>query len=154
MTARPTDGEVFRRYADELLAFATGLVGRGDAADVVSAAFVAALASSSWERVDNRRAYLYRCVDHQAKRLYRTRARWRRREERAAVPEAVTMPEVRPDVIAAVQALSHRQRAVVFLTYWTGMAPAEVAEALAIGEGSVRRHLARAREHLRQVLDE
>ena len=40
------------------------------------------------------------------------------------------------------------------LTYWDDLPPATVATRLGIGEGSVRRHLARARKQLRTVLDE
>jgi RNA polymerase sigma factor (sigma-70 family) len=146
--------ELFRKHADELLAFATGLVGPSDAADIVSAAFVAALSGRNWEMVDNRRAYLYRCVQNEARRLYRSRSRRAVRERRAAAPHSVEDRDPRPDVVAAVRNLSFRQKGVVFLTYWTGMTPPEVAAALGIGEGSVRRHLARARARLREVLDE
>jgi RNA polymerase sigma factor (sigma-70 family) len=53
----------------------------------------------------------------------------------------------------AVAGLSVRQRAVVVLTYWADLDPRAVAERLGISEGSVRRHLARARARLREVLD-
>jgi RNA polymerase sigma-70 factor (ECF subfamily) len=53
----------------------------------------------------------------------------------------------------AVVALSVRQRAVIVLTYWADLDPRTVAERLGISEGSVRRHLARARAHLREALD-
>jgi DNA-directed RNA polymerase specialized sigma24 family protein len=42
----------------------------------------------------------------------------------------------------------------VYLTYWNDLAPGKVSEWLAISEGSVKRHLARARAHLREVIDE
>ncbi len=147
-----TDDELFRKHADELLGFATGLVGPSDAADVVSASFLAALGSRSWQLVANRRAYLYRCVANEAKKLHRTRSRRRRREQATALPEAVEPPDVRPDIVAAIKGLSLRQRAAIFLTYWERMTPAEVGESLGIGEGSVRRHLARARARLREEL--
>ena len=49
--------------------------------------------------------------------------------------------------------LSPRQQATVLLTYWDDLAPRDVAQRLGISEGSVRRHLARARARLRRVLD-
>ena len=61
-------------------------------------------------------------------------------------------PEYRPEVLAAVKGLSLRQRAVIVLTYWEQFTPDEIAEYLGISEGSVRRHLARARSKLRRVL--
>ncbi|MGH9224089.1 MAG: sigma factor-like helix-turn-helix DNA-binding protein, partial [Acidimicrobiales bacterium] len=52
----------------------------------------------------------------------------------------------------AVAALSVRQRAVIVLTYWLDLHPAGIATLLRVSEGSVRRHLARARARLREVL--
>ena len=48
--------------------------------------------------------------------------------------------------------LSPQQRAVVVLTYWQDLTPSAVAELLDVSEGAVRKHLARARKHLRRVL--
>ena len=64
------------------------------------------------------------------------------------------IPEVRPEVLAAVRQLSPRQRAVVVLTYWEDLAPDEVASILGTSQGSVKQHLARARSKLRRVLDD
>jgi len=64
------------------------------------------------------------------------------------------MPEIGDEVLEAVARLSPRQRAVVFLTYWDDLDPAAVASTLGLGEGSVRRHLARARARLRKMLHE
>jgi RNA polymerase sigma factor (sigma-70 family) len=61
-------------------------------------------------------------------------------------------PESRPEVWSAVTRLSVRQRAVIVLTYWDDLTPAQVADRLGLAEGSVRRHLARARARLRKVL--
>jgi RNA polymerase sigma factor (sigma-70 family) len=60
----------------------------------------------------------------------------------------------RPEVFAAVERLSTRQRAVIFLTYWDDLDPGSVARVLGISEGAVRRHLARARNSLRRSLDD
>ena len=48
--------------------------------------------------------------------------------------------------------LSPRQRAAVVLTYWDDLPPDETAEILEMSEGSVKKHLARARSKLRMVL--
>jgi RNA polymerase sigma-70 factor (ECF subfamily) len=48
--------------------------------------------------------------------------------------------------------LSPQQRAVVYLTYWDDLTPAQVAVLLAVSEGTVRKQLARARVHLRRIL--
>jgi RNA polymerase sigma factor (sigma-70 family) len=145
--------ELYQRLAPELIRFATALVGPVDAADVLSAAVVKALASPSWGRVTNHRAYLHRAVYNEARRWLRRAAQRRSLEARASAGDRWELPTLRPDVRDAVAALSARQRAVIVLTYWADLDPARVAERLGISEGSVRRHLARARAHLRKVLD-
>ena len=62
-------------------------------------------------------------------------------------------PTPHPEVLGAVAALSPRQRAVVYLTYWEDLDPGSAAALLGISDGAVRRHLARARKTLRGVLD-
>jgi RNA polymerase sigma-70 factor (ECF subfamily) len=73
---------------------------------------------------------------------------------RSASPEALMPVDVDVDVLAAVDKLSVQQRACVVLTYWEDLTPAEVASRLGISAGSVKRHLARARARLRELLDE
>ena len=57
-----------------------------------------------------------------------------------------------PAVVAAVAQLSVRQRAAVFLTYWEDLGTVEVARRMGVSEGAVKRHLARGRSVLREVL--
>jgi RNA polymerase sigma factor (sigma-70 family) len=144
--------QIYRRYADELTRFATGLVGPSDAADVVSGAMLGCFSSSAWTRARDQRAYLYRAVVNEARQVHRSAGRRSLRESRVAVPAMVADPEPHPDVLAAIVGLSLRQRAVIVLTYWADLDPRRVADRLGISEGSVRRHLARARAHLREVL--
>jgi DNA-directed RNA polymerase specialized sigma24 family protein len=40
----------------------------------------------------------------------------------------------------------------VYLTYWEDLDPSRISELLGISDGAVRRHLARARRHLRKTL--
>jgi RNA polymerase sigma-70 factor (ECF subfamily) len=70
-----------------------------------------------------------------------------------AQSDRVGGPEVRPEVLAAVSRLSIRQRAVIVLTDWDDLDPQSIASLMAIGQGSVKRHLARARSHLKEALD-
>jgi RNA polymerase sigma-70 factor (ECF subfamily) len=148
------DAEIYAKYAEELIRYATSMVGPAEAADVFGEAVVRAFAADSWASVRNPRAYLYRTVLHEAQRHLRRRARRRLREQRTAGVERFELPDVRPEVIVAVGRLSAQQRAVVFLTYWEDLTPVTVAELLGISEGSVRRQLARARARLRRILDE
>lgn len=144
--------ELYAKHAEALTRFATGLVGPSDAADVVSDAVLRCLASDRWLEVRDPRPYLYRAVLNQARQSHRGALRRTAREARVAPPTAVEPPEVRPEVLEAVARLSLRQRAVIVLTYWEDLEPAQVAIRLQIGEGSVRRHLARARARLREEL--
>ena len=149
-----TGAEAYEKYADELVQFATTLVGPADAADVVSDAVVRSIYGKSWPSVRNPRAYLYRAVLTHARSHHRHTLRRRAREHRAAGPEAVLPPELHLEVVEAMAKLSMRQRAVVFLTYWSDLQPDRIAEMLEISEGSVRRHLARGRAKLRELLYE
>ena len=149
-----SDAATYAALAAELTRFATGLVGAADAADIVSTAVVKALASPSWPTITNRRAYLYRAVYNAAQTHHRrTRTRFER-TDRASPSAHWDLPNLHPEVRAAVGQLSVRQRAVIVLTYWADMDPAGVADHLGISDGSVRRHLARARRRLREALDE
>jgi DNA-directed RNA polymerase specialized sigma24 family protein len=42
----------------------------------------------------------------------------------------------------------------VWLTYWADLPVADTADHLGIGEGTVKNYLSRARDHLKEVLDE
>lgn len=150
---RLSDAEAYEKYANELVRFATGLVGPDDAPDVVADAFVKVLGSKSWEELDDPKSYLYRTVLNQVRMRHRSTMRRRAREMRTANRDFSFDPEVRPEVLEAMSALSTRQRAAVVLTYWEDLTPSDVAKRLDISEGTVRRHLARARAKLREVLD-
>ena len=148
-----TRAEAYEKYSDELVRFATGLVGPSDGPDLVATAMVNVLAMKSWESVENPRAYLYRTVLNEAKRSHRKTVRRRAGEIRAASHLGATnLPDVRPEVLDAVAKLSFRQRAVVFLAYWEDLRPADIARRLQIGESTVHRHLSRAEARLRRML--
>ncbi len=144
--------QTYRAYAPELTRYATGLVGPFDAADVVSDACLRAFSSRRWPEVTNRRAYLYRTVLSVANDHHRSTLSRRLREMRSADREASPPEEVDVDALAAVERLSMRQRAAVLLTYWADLSPEAVAETMGVSTGSVKRHLARARRRLEELL--
>jgi RNA polymerase sigma-70 factor (ECF subfamily) len=148
-----SDEALYAKHASELTRFATGLVGPTNAPDVVSSAVLSCMSSKQWPKVTNTRAYLFRGVLVAAHELHRSNARRQAREERCATRDWFEAAEVRPEILAAVNALSIRQRAVTVLTYWFDFDPPFIARLLEISEGSVRRHLARARAHLKESLD-
>jgi RNA polymerase sigma factor (sigma-70 family) len=149
-----SDAELFERHADELTRFATGIVGPGNAPDIVSGAFLRCMLSRRWPYVKNRQAYLYRAVLNEAIMTGRSVERRLHREQATSLPEAIDADVPRPEVLEAVSRLSLRQRAVIVLTYWNDLDPASVAGLLRISEGAVRSHLARARALLKEYLDE
>jgi RNA polymerase sigma factor (sigma-70 family) len=144
--------ELYRLHATELTRYATGLVGPFDAADVVTDACLKAFESRNWDQVGNPRAYLYRTVFSVATDHHRRTLARRLRELKAAAPESVPAREVDIDVLEAVNQLSLQQRAAVYLTYWEDLTPEKVAERMGVSVGSVKRHLARARKRLGELL--
>ena len=118
-------------------------------------ALVGVTSSARWHALDDdsKRAYLYRSVVNGARSWARSRSRREQRDQLWAARRLVD-PEVtpQPEVWDAVCALSVRQRAVVFLTYWADLTSEEIAVLLGISSGSVRRYLARARDSLRGCL--
>ena len=86
---------------------------------------------------------------------HRSTVRRRRRESAVTrlAPTATDQPAPAVDAHRALGQLSEQQRAIVFLTYWEDQSPAQVADLLGVTEGTVRKQLARAREHLRRILD-
>jgi len=143
---------VYSELAPQLMSFATGLVGRDDAPDVVSTAVLKALSSPGWPEVRNHRAYLHRAIFNEAQTLGRRNRQRRERELRIVGRDRWELPAFEPEVRRAVEELSMRQRAVIVLTYWADLDPPTIADHLGISEGAVRRHLARARGQLRKVL--
>ena len=152
MTVVADSSEVYRRHADELVRYATALVGPADSPDVVVDAVLAAFRSPAWSKVENQRAYLYRAVLNRSLSVRRSDARRVARELRVAGSEPVAAGESSLDAQRALADLSPQQRAVVYLTFWEDLTPAQVAALLDVSEGTVRKQLARAREQLRRIL--
>lgn len=154
--------EAYRRWADDLVAFASTVTARDEAADAVADVFQRLLADpSTWDAVRDPRGYLVRCVANAARANGRSAGRRRRREDTvwstdarhldtAAEPSSGVLVDTH--ILAAIDALSAQQRSVVFLTYWMDEPVARVAEILAVRPGTVRRQLARARHRLRGAL--
>lgn len=161
----------YRAERPALTRFAATIVGPDRAGDVVADAVVSVMrrvlddgpsgSPSSSTAVDDLRPYTYRAVANAGAREWRTIGRRARREALAASLGADRVAATTADdpgpaggtLAEALARLSARQRAVVHLTYWEDLTPVDVAARLGISEGSVRRHLARARANLRRHLD-
>lgn len=146
--------DLYERHGREVTRFAASLVGPSDAPDVVQDAMAALIASGALTTADNPRALMYRAVLARAKSVQRSAFRRRSRERGYAAQVMAADREVIPEVAKAVAHLSPQQRACIFLTYWEDLTPGQVGERLSIAEGTVKLHLARARQHLREVLDD
>jgi RNA polymerase sigma-70 factor (ECF subfamily) len=152
---RVMDNEaVYRNYSQELTRYATGLVGPFDAPDVVTDACLRAFGTRNWPDVVDRRAYLYRTVLNVANDHHRQTLSRRLREMKTASREDLPDPTASIDVevLDAVSRLSVQQRAAVFLTYWEDLSPESVAQRMGVSTGTVKRHLARARRRLGELL--
>lgn len=144
--------DAYRQHRHELVRFATVLVGPDAAHDVVSSAVLRVIERDP-APVERPKAYLYQAVANQARNHKRGEARRRHREERAPHTRVEAAPaEPYPEVREAIERLSVRQRAVIYLSYWEDLPEQTVANHLGITAGSVRRHLSRARRHLRRAL--
>lgn len=144
--------ELWRTHADELLRFATVLVGPTDAHDIVVEAFLRSTESMTPGGVTNQRAYLFRAVVNHAHDLRRSRERRWARDLAAIGPTSMAAPDTFIDVRRAVVGLSVQQRAVVYLAYWEDLTERSIADFLQVSPGTVRRHLVRARSNLRKAL--
>ena len=156
--ARFTDEELYAKYSDRLVRFASTIVGPADAEDIVIDGVVGAFGSRGWRTVEDRPSYLYRSVLNAGRMHLRAAGRRRARELRTWKPEVPSevVPDgsfVAPEVHEAVALLSARQRAVVFLTYWEDLDERSTAKRLGISVGAVRRHLHRARTKLEEQLN-
>lgn len=146
-------GEVeawYDKHASALVRFAATVVGPADAEDVVAAAVLSLLRSTT--QPDDLRAYAYRTVLHEGRRHWRSTDRRRRRETLLTTPDRYEHVEYVPEVARSLSTLSPQQRAVIHLTYWEDLTPGQVAGRLGVSDGTVRRQLARARHRLAEVL--
>jgi RNA polymerase sigma-70 factor (sigma-E family) len=127
---------------------------QGHAEDVAQAAFARAYAF--WPKVrrtENPEGYVRRIVINEN----RNRFRRQRVAERltGAPPESGTADttrqyDERSALMAALQRLGPRQRAVVVLRYWLGLTEAETAAELGCSVGTVKSQASRALATLRQ----
>lgn len=155
LTNRDLVARVYTVHSERLIRLARILVGPDDALDVLSSAVVKTLAAAERVVVHDLAPYLTCAVYNEARTLQRRRRRegalWGRLTARPHAP--ATNDTSNTAGLELLQSLSLRQRGVIFLTYWADLPPTEIASALGISEGAVRRHLARARHRLRQEIE-
>lgn len=148
----PADGDLYRKYADELIRFATTLVGPSAAEDVFSSAMIRATGAAAWAHLDDPRAYLYRSVANAAIDLSRRDRRRVWREQRSAAPEVAPSEELASDVIDAMRGLTIRQRSIIHLAFWHDMTVGEISQTMRLSVRTTERELATAKRRLQEML--
>ncbi len=146
--------DVWEKWGTDLLSYATVLVGPDEAEDVVAESLVRLMAVES-HLVDGgllTLGYVRRVVLNEVRMRYRSRTRRERRELALSAPLDHHELLSDPAVVTAVGRLSVMQRAVVYLTYWHDLTAESAAQELGVSTGTVKRHLARARQTLRKAL--
>ena len=101
-----------------------------------------------WSRVstmDNPCGYLFRVGQNAARREYRPVAA-------SAVAEPVVQADFEPGLVSALRDLTEHQRVAVLLIHGHGYRLAEVASMLDVSVSTIRNHLRRGTEKLRQNL--
>ena len=129
------------------------------AEEVVQDSFVAM--HSGWRRLcdgDKALCYLRQSVVNRARSVLRHRVVAVRNapEPPADMPNAehgAIVPLERSAVMAALRALSPRQREALVLRYYGDLSEAQIASAMGISRGSVKTHTASAMSALRSILE-
>jgi RNA polymerase sigma factor (sigma-70 family) len=151
----PAFEAVVARYRRPLMRYCSRILAEGRAEDVVQQTFVKAYdAMKSGDADLNLRAWLYRIAHNTALNALRDRAL--HHEELSDQYDGVERPDqaverrqgVR-ELLAAVQALPHRQRDALVLRELEGRSYEEIATELGVTGGAVRQLLHRARTTVR-----
>lgn len=150
-----TDREIYEQVREPLMRFATSLVGRDAAHDLVADAVTSTIARRRLSDMENPQAYLMQAVLNRARSSGRSRAREKHALSKLNTQVSAPESEVAdPRVVETVASLPVQQRAAVFLVYWEDMTPSEAAELMGVRPATLRRYLHLAREKLRRHLDE
>lgn len=150
--------ELVDRHQQPVRNFLRRVVGSADAEDVAQETFLAVWTQArSWRGESAVRSWLFAIAWRKAKDLQRS---WFRRRRRDAawqdVPDDSTEESgvMQRALEQAMDSLSREQRAAVMLCLAHDFSHAEAATALQIPLGTVKSHVARARDRLRDALGE
>lgn len=141
------DAEVYRKHRDDLLRYATSLVGASSAEDVLSTVVLRTIRRQPLSEIENPRAYLMKSV------LNECRSIWRRRAP--GLTERVHSTQLPVEVVETLEVIMRlpvQERAAVYLFYWEDHPVAQIAELMGIREGTVKRYLFNARNRLKDQL--
>lgn len=160
-------GEIFDRYVDDILRYASARLGSDLAEDVTAETFLAAFRARS--RYDlsrgNARPWLYGIVIRQIGKHRRAESRYRQALNRVQaetviadfgdrVADRVTAEQLRPRLSEVLSGLSHQDRELLLVVAWTDLTYEESAQALGVSVSAVKSRLYRIRARTRQALGE
>ena len=141
------DETIYSKVKDDLVRYASVLVGPDRAPDVVSTVMVRVLARRTLTSLEEPRAYLFRSVLNECRGL-------QRKPPPAHQPAARSASIIEPDwaVVEAVAELPTQQRAAVYVRYWEDLQLDEIGAVMGVRPGTVKRYLHLARRRLKGVL--
>ena len=145
--------ELVTRYETTLFRAALAILGDApEAEDAVQDTFLRYLEKHPVFRDEgHERAWLLTVTANGCK----SRLRWRKRHPAAELLDIYPAPDAPTrELMEAVLALPEGQRAAVHLHYYEGYTTDEIARILGCRPGTVRSHLSRARQALRELLNE
>jgi RNA polymerase sigma-70 factor (ECF subfamily) len=148
LTGVNADADIYLKFRDQMLRFATSLVGPSRSEDVVSTVVVRVIQRQPLSEIDDPRAYLMKAI------LNESRSVWRRQKAQP-LPESLVgeLPGEVVETLDVVWRLPVQQRAVVYLFYWEGNSVNETAELMGLSPGTVKRYLHNARKRLESDLE-
>lgn len=157
-----TDAQIFDEHIPRLRRYARALTGdRVQADDLVQETLARAWEKFSlWRRGSDLRAWLFAILHN----LYANEVRYRKRRPELLALDDTQLDAPQPDnsgsglvlrdLESALRRLPDEQRAVLLLVGLEELSYQDTARALAIPVGTVMSRLSRARERLRQLLNE
>lgn len=158
-------GEIFDRYADDILRYVGARLGRDLADDVTAETFLAAFRGRGTYDLSrsNARPWLYGIAVRQIGKHARAERRYRQALGRVQaeliasdfgdrVADQVTAEQLRPRLSAVLSKLSRHDRELLLLVAWTDLTYEESAQALGVSISAVRSRLHRIRVRTRQAL--
>lgn len=146
-----SDETIYTKHKDDLIRYATVLVGSTDAEDILSVVVLKTLERRSLAELDDARAYLFRAILNEARSVARRRRTADARPVPAASPDRLAEPDY--VIAAALRTLPPRQLAAVYLVYWEDLTIKDTARTLGTSTGTVKRYLHLARKKLKGLID-
>lgn len=143
--------DFYRTHRDDAVRWSLAIVAdRAVAEELTQDAFVAL--DRCRTQLDNPAAYLRRTVVNRSISWLRSHAREQGRMQRAAAGQPTAYTAETHEMLGALAALPHKQRAAVALRYWDDWTDEQIAEALGCAPASVRVLVHRALATLKQEI--